>query len=156
MPAAKTYGNFVKKIAPNHKTAAFRMIKTGLHLEKFRTAHFLDKRIPQAYQYLNHYAIGNVLEALQHPEHTAWVNIFTPVELLQCFDLYCLSAEAVSVVPFAGLVKMRAQSIRIEHHADFIICESEIFIEFDIRNRMHHQVVKTREDAFLGYAQTSG
>ncbi len=96
MPAAKTYGNFVKKIAFNHKTAAFRMIKTGLHLEKFRTAHFLDKRIPQAYQYLNHYAIGNVLEALQHPEHTAWVNIFTPVELLQCFDLYCLSAEAVS------------------------------------------------------------
>lgn len=96
MPAAKTYGNIIKKIAPEHKTAAFRMIKAGLHLEKFRTGHFLDKKIPDAYQYLNNYAIGNVLEALQRPEQTAWVNIFTPVEILQCFDLYCLSAEALS------------------------------------------------------------
>ena len=96
MQAAKTYGNIIKKIAPVHTRAAFSMIKTGLSLEKFRTGHFLDKRIPQAFCYLNHYAIGNVLEALKHPEQTAWVNLFTPVELLQCFDLYCLSAEAMS------------------------------------------------------------
>lgn len=96
MPAAKTYGSIIKKMIPDHQTAALRMIKAGLHLEKFRTAHLMDKRIPSAYQYLNHYAIGNVLDALKHPEKTAWVNLFTPVEILQCFDLYCLSAEAMS------------------------------------------------------------
>lgn len=45
----------------------------------------MDKQIPKALRYLNHYAIGNVLEALKHPEKTAWVNLFTPVEILQCF-----------------------------------------------------------------------
>lgn len=96
MPAAKTYGAFIKKAAPRHQTAAFRMIKTGLQLEKIRTKYFLDKRIPNAYRYLNHYAIHSVLKALQKPEQSAWVNLFTPVEILQCFDLACLSAEAMS------------------------------------------------------------
>ena len=44
------------------------MIKGGLFLEKFRTGHLMDKQIPKALRYLNHYAIGNVLEALKHPE----------------------------------------------------------------------------------------
>lgn len=96
MQAAKTYGNIIKKIAPEHNRAALSMIKGGLFLEKFRTGHLMDKQIPKALRYLNHYAIGNVLEALKHPEKTAWVNLFTPVEILQCFDLYCLSAEAMS------------------------------------------------------------
>lgn len=96
MQAAKTYGNIIKKTAREHQHTAFSMIKAGLCLEKFRTGYLLDKHIPKAYRYLNHYAIGNVLEALKHPEKTAWVNLFTPVEILQCFDLYCLSAEAMS------------------------------------------------------------
>ena len=96
MQVIKTYGNIIKNTAPEHPSAALRMIKAGLHLEKFRTGHLMDKRIPKAYQYLNHYAISNVLHALKHPEQTAWVNLFTPVEILQCFRLCCLSAEALS------------------------------------------------------------
>lgn len=96
MELVKTYGNIIKKTAPAKPDRAIGMIKLGLYYERFRTAHLLDKRIPKAYQYWNNFAINNVLQALKHPEKTAWVNIFSPVELLQCFDLYCLSAEALS------------------------------------------------------------
>lgn len=96
MDLIKTYGNIIKKTAASNADRAFKMIKLGLYYERFRTAHLLDKRIPKAYQYWNNFAIDNVLQALKHPEKTAWVNIFSPVELLQCFDLYCLSAEAMS------------------------------------------------------------
>lgn len=96
MDLIKTYGNIIKKTAPTNPDRAFKMIKAGLYYERFRTGHLMDKRIPKAYQYWNHFAIDNVLQALKHPEKTAWVNIFSPVELLQCFDLYCLSAEAMS------------------------------------------------------------
>ncbi len=96
MELVKTYGNIIKKTATDNPTRAFKMIKAGLYLERFRTGHLMDKRIPKAYQYWNNFAIDNVLQALKRPEKTAWVNIFTPVELLQCFDLYCLSAEAMS------------------------------------------------------------
>ena len=96
MDIIKTYGNIIKKTAQTHPDRAFKMIKFGLYYERFRTKHLMDKRIPAAYQYWNNYAIDNVLQALKHPEQTAWVNIFTPVEVLACFDLYCLSAEAMS------------------------------------------------------------
>lgn len=96
MELVKTYGNMIKKSAPDHPSRAFKMIKAGLYLERFRTGHMMDKRIPKAYQYWNNFAIDNVLQALKRPEKTAWVNIFSPVEILQCFDLYCLSAEAMS------------------------------------------------------------
>ncbi len=96
MDIIKTYGNIIKKTAQNNPDRAFSMIKLGLYYERFRTGHMMDKRIPKAYQYWNNFAIDNVLQALKRPEQTAWVNLFSPVEILQCFDLYCLSAEAMS------------------------------------------------------------
>ena len=96
MDFVKTYGNMIKKTATTNPDRAFKMIKAGLCLERFRTGHLMDKRIPKAYQYWNNYAIDSVLQALKHPEQTAWVNIFAPVELLQCFGLNCLSAEAMA------------------------------------------------------------
>ena len=96
MEVIRTYGNIIKKYAPDHPLAAFRMIKAGLALEQFRSRHLADKRLPGAYQYLNTYAVGEVLEALKHPETSVWANIFAPVELLQCFDLHSLSIECLS------------------------------------------------------------
>lgn len=96
MSLVETYGNLIKKAAPSHQTAAFRMIKTGLYLERFRTKHLADKRIPGAYRYLNTYAVDYVLQALKSPQNTVWANIFSPVEILQCFDLRCLSVECLS------------------------------------------------------------
>lgn len=68
MEVIRTYGNIIKKYAPDHPLAAFRMIKAGLALEQFRSKHLADKRMPGAYQYLNTYAVGEVLAALKHPE----------------------------------------------------------------------------------------
>jgi benzoyl-CoA reductase/2-hydroxyglutaryl-CoA dehydratase subunit BcrC/BadD/HgdB len=96
MDFIKTYGNIIKKYAPDHPVAAFRMVKVGLALELFRTRHLADKRLPGAYRYLNTYAVDDILTALKHPEKTVWANIFSPVEILQCFGVHSLSIEALS------------------------------------------------------------
>lgn len=96
MGAISTYGNIIKKYAPDHPLAAFRMVKAGLVLEHFRTRHLADKNLPAAYRYLNTYAVKEVLEALRHPEKTVWANIFAPVEILQCFGVHTLSIECLS------------------------------------------------------------
>lgn len=96
MGAIQTYGNIIKKYAPEHSQAAFRMIKAGLVLERFRSRHLADKNLPAAYRYLNTYAVNEVLEALRHPEQTVWANIFAPVEILQCFGVHTLSIECLS------------------------------------------------------------
>ena len=96
MDAVKTYGNYIKNYADAHPGASLKMIDVGLHLELFRTKHLADKRMPKAYKELNSLAVGSMLHALEHPETTAWTNLFTPVEILQCFGLNCLSVEALS------------------------------------------------------------
>lgn len=96
MGAVQTYGNIIKKYAPEHPVAARRMIVAGLALERFRTRHLADKHLPAAYRYLNTYAVDQVLQGLKHPDRTVWANIFSPVEILQCFDVYTLSVECLS------------------------------------------------------------
>lgn len=96
MEVIKTYGNIIKKYAPEHPLAAFRMIKTGLALEHFRSVHLADKKIPAAYRYLNTYAVDEVRAALKTPERSVWANIFAPVEILQCFGVHVLSIECLS------------------------------------------------------------
>lgn len=96
MQLVKTYGNIIKKYAPAHPVAARRMIETGLYLENFRVRNLSDQRIPKAYVQLNSFAVKSILSGILHPESTAFTNLFAPVEILQCFDLNCLSAEAVS------------------------------------------------------------
>ena len=96
MGAIQTYGNIIKKYAPEHPVAAGRMIRAGLMLEQFRCKYLADKKLPGAYRYLNSYAVGEVLEALRHPETAVWANIFSPVEILQCFGVHVLSIECLS------------------------------------------------------------
>lgn len=96
MGAIQTYGNIIKKYAPDHPQAAFRMIKAGLVLERFRSRHLADKNLPAAYRYLNTYAVNEVLQALRRPDRTVWANIFAPVEILQCFGVHTLSIECLS------------------------------------------------------------
>ena len=96
MGIVKTYGNLIKRIESAHPVASRRMITAGLSLEQFRAGHLSDKRIPKAYIELNTLAVSQIRHGIKHPEATAWTNLFTPVEILQCFDLFCLSAEALS------------------------------------------------------------
>ena len=49
MEIIRTYGNIIKKYAPDHPLAAFRMIKAGLALEQFRSRNLADKKLPGAY-----------------------------------------------------------------------------------------------------------
>ncbi len=96
MGIVKTYGNLIKHFASVHPAVSRRMITTGLSLERFRAEHLSDKRTPKAYVELNTLAVSQIQHGLKNPETTAWTNLFTPVEILQCFDLFCLSAEALS------------------------------------------------------------
>ncbi len=96
MGLVTTYGNLIKRTAPNHPRAACRMILAGLALEKFRAGHLADKKIPAAYKYLNTYALDEVRHAIHEPERAVWANLFAPVEILQCFDVHTLSIECLS------------------------------------------------------------
>ncbi|MCR5665675.1 MAG: 2-hydroxyacyl-CoA dehydratase family protein [Eubacterium sp.] len=93
MDLVKTYGDIMKSVAAKNPHRAFRLINTGLRLETFRTKHLADKRMPLAYQHLNTMGMELSLRALSDPAHCAWTNLFTPVELFQCFDYNCLSIE---------------------------------------------------------------
>ena len=95
MDIIKKYEEFTKKQAENNPTKAYKMIKLGLFLEKEKVK-FSDKEVPKAYKQLNVIAINSILKALKNPENSAWVNIFTPVEILQCFDINPLSIECMS------------------------------------------------------------
>lgn len=83
-------------IIDNHPIAAKRMIEIGLWAETQRVLHLSDKRIPKAYKKLSQISLNNVRYCLQHPSQSVLCNIFTPVEILQCFDLKALSIECLA------------------------------------------------------------
>jgi hypothetical protein len=96
MNIARTYGNWVRKCLDTDPEKAGKRIRMGLHLEGFRCSHFADKRMPKAYQLLNYKAIKLVADALDHPDTLAYINIFAPVEILECFGLTCVSMECLA------------------------------------------------------------
>ncbi len=96
MDVIQTYGNIVKRNAPNRPRAACRLICIGLGLNRFRLAHFGDKEIPAAYRFLNSYAMGEVRDGIREPERSVWANLFSPVEILHCFEVHVASVECLS------------------------------------------------------------
>lgn len=95
MDIVKKYEEITKKQAEINPKTAYKMIKLGLFLEK-QIVRFSSENVPKAYKKLNLIAVNSILKALKEPENSAWVNIFTPVELLQCFDINPLSIECMS------------------------------------------------------------
>ena len=96
MDAIKTYGNYIKQYSEAHPAVSRKMIDVGLRLEQARVRFLSDKRMPSAYRMLNSLAVRMIRKGLANPKDTAWTNLFSPVEILQCFDLNCLSLEAIS------------------------------------------------------------
>lgn len=96
MNIAKAYGDTVRSMLPGHPEKAAALIRRGLRLEEFRVKHFSDKRMPEAYKYLNRMSDKFVADALCDPERCAWTNIFAPTELLQAFGLSSLSMECLA------------------------------------------------------------
>ncbi|BCN31143.1 2-hydroxyacyl-CoA dehydratase subunit D [Anaeromicropila herbilytica] len=96
MQIIKKYGEQIKKNVDANPKKALNMIKLGLDYENIRTKVFPDKGLPRAYQKLNHMAVNSTLKALKCPEKSVWTNIFTPVEIIQCFGLNPISLECLS------------------------------------------------------------
>lgn len=95
MNIVKKYESLTKKEAAENPEKAYKMIELGLFFEK-QIVRFSEKDMPKAYKKLNLIALNSVLQGLKKPENSAWVNIFTPVEILQAFDINPLSIECVS------------------------------------------------------------
>lgn len=96
MDVARTYGSYVGQALEKNPDRANALIRLGLHAESFRTGHFPDSQSPKAHQYLRHMAMKEVADVLGKPEQFAWTNIFAPVEILQCFDIKCISMECLA------------------------------------------------------------
>ncbi len=96
MDFIQTYGTIIKKQLRAHPDRAFRLFLTGLSLERFRSKHLANKRLPRAYRYLNTYAVDRILYAFRHPEKSVFCNLFSPVEILQSLGLEALSIECIS------------------------------------------------------------
>ncbi|AWI06004.1 2-hydroxyacyl-CoA dehydratase subunit D [Clostridium drakei] len=95
MSIVKKYEELTKKEAETNPEKAYKMIKLGLFLEK-QIVKLSSKEVPKAYTKLSLIAINSILRALKEPENSAWINIFTPVEILQCFDINPLSIECMA------------------------------------------------------------
>ena len=95
MDIVKKYESLTKKEAMDNPDKAYKMIELGLFFEK-QIVRFSEKDMPKAYKKLNLIALNSILRALKKPEDSAWVNIFTPVEILQTFDINPLSIECIS------------------------------------------------------------
>lgn len=96
MDIIKEYGKYIKKNVEENPKKALNLIKLGLKAETLRIAAASDKRMPKAYKKLNGIVVNETFDALKNPGSCAWVNIFTPVEILQCFNLNCISIECFS------------------------------------------------------------
>ena len=117
MEIIRTYGNIIKKYAPDHPLAAFRMIKAGLALEQFRSRNLADKKLPGAYQYLNTYAVGEVLEALKHPETSVWANILPGWSC--CNALVCTACPSNVCLHFCPDLPLRTISLTMRKMKDW-------------------------------------
>ncbi|MDO5517748.1 MAG: 2-hydroxyacyl-CoA dehydratase, partial [Clostridium sp.] len=95
MDIVKKYESLTKKQAMDNPDKAYKMIELGLFFEK-QIVRFSEKDMPKAYKKLNLITLNSILGALKKPEESAWVNIFTPVEILQAFDITPLSIECIS------------------------------------------------------------
>lgn len=96
MDVIAAYGNIIKSKMETSPTAARRLIQAALAEEAVRKKIAPDKPMPKAYQELNAMAVRAIQKGFKHPKDTAWTNLFTPVEILQCFGINCLSIEFLS------------------------------------------------------------
>ncbi len=93
MDIVKLYGDLTKR-SINKPETALKLIKLGGLLQYTKWTKFPDKKIPKSMQYLNQLMFKYLLEPLQNPENSAFVNLFAPCEILQTFDINPMFVEA--------------------------------------------------------------
>ncbi|MEY8763593.1 MULTISPECIES: 2-hydroxyacyl-CoA dehydratase subunit D [Clostridium] len=95
MDLIKTYGKYIKKNI-NNPSKTLNLLKFGFSFEKFLVSRFKDKKIPPSLNYLNELCVDFILTPLKNPLNSAFVTIFSPVEILYAMDMNPLLIEGFS------------------------------------------------------------
>lgn len=95
MNLVKSYGKCIKKNIDN-PTKAINLIKRGFSLAKFLASTFKNKELPPSLNYLNKISLDFMLEPIKHPDNSAFVTIFSPVEILHAMGIKPLLIEGFS------------------------------------------------------------
>ncbi len=96
MEIVKNYGKLIVNELDKNPQLSKILIELGLWAQYIKFVYLDDKRIPNGYKKLSDLSLNSVRYCLQHPEQTVLCNIFTPVEILQCFDIKPLSIECIA------------------------------------------------------------
>lgn len=96
MDLIKLYGNYIRKNMGSNPEKSWNLIRTGIAANGIRTKFMPDKKLPKGYQKLEQLVMKKTSQSFNNPDKYVWCNIFTPVEILQCFDLHVMSIESYS------------------------------------------------------------
>lgn len=95
MDLIKSYGKYIKKSVDN-PSKAFNLLKFGFSFEKFLVSKFRDKKIPPSLNYLNQLCVDFILNPLKNPDNSAFVTIFSPVEIFYAMGINPFLIEGFS------------------------------------------------------------
>ncbi|MCI1944996.1 2-hydroxyacyl-CoA dehydratase subunit D [Clostridium luticellarii] len=95
MDLIRSYGKYIKQNIDN-PSRSLRLLKMGFSLEKFLVSKFKDKNLPDSLNYLNKLCLEFILKPLRNPEGSAFVTIFSPVEIFNAMDITPFLLEGFS------------------------------------------------------------
>lgn len=99
MDPLAAYSKTIKRYAVRRPKISRKMITTGLALDHYRQTHIPGRKTPESLQYLSAICDNYLLQALNQPEQSGWVNIFAPAEIFHAMEIYPLFIEG-----FAGFL----------------------------------------------------
>lgn len=95
MDLVESYGKYIKKNIHN-PSKVLKLLKIGFSLEKFLVSKFKNKNISHSLNYLNELCLDFILKPLKIPQNSAFVTIFSPVEILHAFNINPFLIEGFS------------------------------------------------------------
>ncbi|MEY8001410.1 2-hydroxyacyl-CoA dehydratase subunit D [Clostridium sp. Mt-5] len=95
MDLIKSYGKYIKKNIHN-PSKALNLLKIGFSLEKFLVSKFKDKNLPPSLNYLNELCVDFILKPLKNSQNSAFITIFSPVEILHAMGITPFLIEGFS------------------------------------------------------------
>lgn len=96
MDLVSRFGRLIDDRIEQHPVAARRLLLAGYYAKRLQLKHFPLSGLSPARNDLAITSMNAVIDPLRHPESAALVSIFTPCELLQCFGIHPMLAEAMA------------------------------------------------------------
>lgn len=90
------FGNTVSGKVREKPETARKLLTAAYRAKRFQLRHFPDQRLSPARQFMAVRSMDAILAPLLHSEQAALVSIFMPCELLQCFEIHPMFAEAMA------------------------------------------------------------